>query len=96
MSIEKINRSTVNLTAFTACIDNIAATSEALSEQIRDTADVLATLDPAMAIALYQGADQINQTAQSFRQISLPPARIELDLSWAILSFFCGLCVGLL
>jgi hypothetical protein len=53
--------------AFARWVQDVAAINEALSERLRDTADVLAATDAGLAMRLYQAADASNDTAHHLR-----------------------------
>jgi hypothetical protein len=59
--------------AFAGWVTRVATINEHFSEALRDTADIVATIDPAAAVGLYQAADAANKTVHALRAASTPP-----------------------
>jgi LPS O-antigen subunit length determinant protein (WzzB/FepE family) len=84
--------------AFSQWVSKVAAINERFSEALRDTAELVATIDPVAAIGLYQAADTANETVFALRQAIKPPLpvapRQPSTTACYILAAVCGGVLG--
>jgi hypothetical protein len=84
---------------FSQWVRNVAAVHEQLSEAIRDAADVVAIIDPIVAIGLYQAADRASDNVHALRHtapVPTPAAKKHVPFGWVVVGFILGAVVCLL
>jgi hypothetical protein len=90
MNVNLSSKVEIDVNAFAAWVQQVAAINEEFSEKLRDTADAVALDQPAAAMALYQAADSASTAVQRLRQSMPTPRPQSVPASWMIFGFFCA------
>jgi prophage DNA circulation protein len=88
----------INSETFGEWVTKVAAINEEFSEALRDTADIIATIDPDVASGLYKAADTASNTVHQLRQsipkIAPTPVTIPIKDISKPLWFGLGILLG--